>query len=291
MNYTIKNIKQDVLPNSTELEIIKNINMNPPECYDSLSDDDIELLKSKFITNPKYSKYNITIELIKSIRSNYIKNKMIEQHHKLESKIKSIIKDYNNQVSILELSKKYDGSPLNILRIIFKKTYSKTKAKIFFKKPKLLKSNDFAQFEIAKQHDAFALINQDAILEKALDFEQDIAKILDKLHIKYRTQEELMLEQTKTHGNPFNTPDFLIQSDFTINGMLIKWIDAKNYYGSNIKFIKKNLIEQTEKYIDKNGQKNCGCVIYKLGYNELYNVNNILFLSYNMFKQLAKTDN
>jgi hypothetical protein len=287
MNYTIKNIKQDVLPNFIELEIIKNINTKPPECYNTISDDEINLLRSKFITNTKYSKYNITIEQINSIRSNYIKNKMIEHHYKLESKIKSMIKDYNNDVSVLELSKKYDGSPLNILRIIFKKTYSKTKAKIFFKKPKLLKSYDLGQFESAKKHDAFALINQDAILEKANIFEHDISKILDKLNIKYRTQEELTLEQIKTHGNPFNTPDFLIQSDFTINNIPIKWIDAKNYYGSDIKFIKKNLIAQMEKYIDKYGP---GCVIYKLGFNELYNMKNILFLSYNIFKQLAKTD-
>ena len=44
--------------------------MKPPECFDIISTDEINLLRSKFITNPKYSKYNITIELIKSIRSN-----------------------------------------------------------------------------------------------------------------------------------------------------------------------------------------------------------------------------
>ena len=286
MNFTTDYIN-NVLPNSVELEIIKSINTNPPECYDNLTINEIDNLTDKFISNPEYSKYNINIEQIRSIRFGYITNQMIITHYKLTKNVKKIIKDYNKNLSVLELSKKYNGSPLNILRVIFKQIYSKQKAKNFFKHPNLLKPKDYEQFKLAKRHDAFALVNQDEVAEKANLFEEAIANVLDIHNILYSTQAELVEEQTKIYGKPINTPDFLIKTPIKINGFEVNWIDAKNFYGANVKFIKDSLIDQTKKYIDTYGP---GCVVYKLGFNDEFAIGKILFLSYNAFKTMTRTN-
>lgn len=283
MNVTIKNIK-NCLPDNVEKEILKHINKKSPFCYAKLLEEEIILLNKNIIENPYFKKYDINIEQIKSIRSSYVKNKMIMNHPKLIKNTNNIIKDYKNKISILNISKKYDGSPLNILRIILSKTNSKEKIKKFFNNPEFLNNYDFEQFNIAKKNDDFALVNQDETLKRATEFEKDIEQILINKNIEYETQEDLSREQIKTHGKAYCTPDFLIKTDFQINNRTVKWIDAKNFYGSNIHFIKSKIEEQTKKYLKNYGD---GCIIFKLGFNEVYNENkNILFLSWNSFLEI-----
>ncbi len=60
-----------------------------------------------------------------------------------------------------------------------------------------------------------------------------------------------------------------------IDNIKINWIDAKNYYGADISFIKKSINKQVLKYNQKYG---FGCIIFKLGFNDKLNVNNTLLL-------------
>ena len=207
---------------------------------------------------------------------------MIKKHSYLISNFKKIIHDYENKIGILVLSEKYDGSPLNIMRVILSKNNSKERVKKLFNNPKLLNDYDYEQFLIAKENDDFALVNQDTIQEHAMNFEKQLEEILIKNKVKYKTQEDLTQEQIKSHGKAFCTPDFLIESELTINGNQIKWIDAKNFYGSNTNFVKSKINEQTKKYIKNYGN---GSIVFNLGFNESYSNPNILFLSYNSLKK------
>jgi len=283
MKYIIQSIK-NILPNKVEKEILNIINKNPPNCYAKLTNTEIENINNKILNNPLYESYNINLEQIQSIRSSYVKNKMINNHSNLIKNTNNIINDYKNNNSILELSQKYDGSPLNIMRVILLKTNSKKKVKKIFNNPHLLNKYDYEQFILAKNNDDFALINQNDILLKATEFEKQIEQIIINNNILYKTQEDLSQEQIKSHGSPFCTPDFLIESELIINNKVIKWIDAKNFYGSDIKFVKSKIEEQTKKYLNNYGN---GCIVFKLGFNELYTENkNILFLSWNSFTDL-----
>lgn len=268
----------DVLPDDIEKQILNSINKKPPVCYSKMSAKEIEHLETNIINNSKFKKYNISIEQIKSIRSSFIKNKMIKKHHSLIAKSNNIVKDYDNKIGILAISEKYDGSPLNIMRVILSKTNSKEKVKKLFNNPKLLNDYDYKQFEIAKANDDFALVNQDLIQQHAEDFERQLEKILIKNKIKYKTQEDLTQEQIKSHGKAFSTPDFLIESELTINGQEVKWIDAKNFFGSNSNFVKSKINEQTKKYINNYGK---GSIVFNLGFNDGFSNPNILFLSWN----------
>lgn len=274
--------KIDVLPDEIEKQILNLVNKKAPNCYSQMSNTEIKFLKDNFINNSKFKKYNINLEQIQSIRSSYIKNKMIKKHPYLMAKSKNIIRDYENKIGILEISKKYDGSPLNIMRIILSKSNSKEKVKKLFNNPQLLNAHDKEQFTIAKENDAFALVNQDTIQLHAANFEKQIEQVLIKNKIKYKTQEDLTKEQIITHGKAFSTPDFLIESELLINGNQIKWIDAKNFYGSNTNFVKSKINEQTKKYINNYGD---GSIIFNLGFNDSYSNPNILFLSWNSFNK------
>lgn len=282
MSYNVENI--DILPDEVEKYIIKKINKKAPECYAKLSDEEINFLQKEIILNPLYKKYNISLEKINSIRSSYIKNKMIKTHFRLIKNTEKIVKDYYNNINVMELSKKYDASPLNIMRFVLLKNNSKEKVKKMFNNPRLLNYYDNEQFTIAKNNDDFALVNQNDILEKANLFEKQIEEILKINKIKYKTQEDLVKEQIKLYGKPINTPDFLIETNLKINDRNIKWIDAKNFYGSNINFVKSKINEQTKKYINNYGE---GCIIFNLGFNQTFMDNpNILFLSWNSFNKL-----
>ena len=274
--------KIDVLPDEIEKQILNLVNKKAPNCYSQMSNTEIKFLKDNFINDLKFKKYNINLEQIQSIRSSYIKNKMIKKHSYLIAKSKNIIRDYEKKIGILELSQKYDGSPLNIMRIILSKSNSKEKVKKLFNNPQLLNVHDKEQFTIAKENDAFALVNQDTIQVHAANFEKQIEQVLIKNKIKYKTQEDLTKEQIITHGKAFSTPDFLIESELLINGNQIKWIDAKNFYGSNINFVKSKINEQTKKYINNYGN---GSIIFNLGFNDSYSNPNILFLSWNSFNK------
>ena len=67
---------------------------------------------------------------------------------------------------------------------------------------------------------------------------------------------------------------------FKINGIKINWIDAKNFYGSNIKFDKKKIKKQVQKYINKFGT---GCIIFALGYNDHLLIDDVLLFSCDTF--------
>jgi hypothetical protein len=222
-------------------------------------------------------KIKIPIEIIYSMRSSYIKYKMIKTHHFLKDNIKKIIKDYNNGMEVLELSKKYNGSPLNILRLIFDNQNIKFK-NIVVNPKKMLTKKNYEQFKIAEQNDIFAVIDNREQLKQSIEFENKIEDYL-KLHkIKYQTQNELVEIQTKEFGHPISTPDFLIKSDLYINDNKINWIDAKNFYGANNKFITNSINKQIQKYINNYGS---GCIIFSLNVNENLKFNDVLLINYN----------
>lgn len=270
-------IKLNPFDDQIEKKIINKINKNPPESYDTMNPNELDniynLVKNNF--SEKQTK-NLSIKTILSIRGNYMREHMIYRHKSLMSNKKKIIQDYLDGIQLEKLVQKYDGSPLNLLRIIFEHKYHMKLTKII-KNQNILESQDLTQLEWAINHDAYALINQDDILTKSNEFEDKIKILLDKLNIRYKTQNQLIEEQVI----PTNTPDFLILDDFYLNGTKINWIDAKNFYGSKSKFIIKKIQSQTKKYIKEWGT---GAIIFNLGFNSELFFDNILLVDFDSFE-------
>ena len=261
------NVSMNKITQQIENTVISLINKKPPQCYDKMIVEEVnEIIK----------KVNIPIEIIYSMRSSYIKYKMIKKHHFLKDNIKKIIKDYNNGMEVLELSKKYDGSPLNILRLIFDNQNINFK-KVILNPKELLTKKNYEQFKIAEQSDFFAIIDGKEQLKQSMEFENKIEDYLKLHNIKYQTQNELVEIQTKEFGHPISTPDFLIKSDLYINDKKINWIDAKNFYGANNKFIINSIDKQIKKYLINYGS---GCIIFSLNVNENLKFNDVLLINY-----------
>jgi len=261
----------------SEKYVIKLLNKKPYKIYGKIDDNELNNIYNKI--NKKFN-VKITKEIILSIRSAYVKNHMINNNtNNIINNSNKIINDYNDNINILKISNKYDISPLNLLRFIFKNKYS-NKLTYLIKHTELLNNYDKSQLQLAIDNDEYALIDNSKILKDATNYELLIQDFLTKNNIKFKTQNQLVEEQIKLYGSPINTPDFLILSNLFIDDFKINWIDAKNYYGSNIYFIKKSITKQIKKY---NSEYGTGCIVFNLGFSEKLHFNNTLLLDNNSF--------
>jgi hypothetical protein len=228
-------------------------------------------LNNKDYLKIKKNYKDITEELCQSLKNAYIKNNMLIRYVHLKINSSLISEDYVNS-NVLLLSEKYDASPINIIRIVFThRGLSKTEIKNLFRNPNKMNKYDKSQFLLAKEYDIYGIEDKNQLINSQ-KFEKEIEKILLKNNVQFKTQEELTKEQMKDN-NVHSTPDFLIESELYINDKLVKWIDAKNFYGANTYFIKNGIKQQTKKYIDNYGY---GCIIFKYGYSSKLHFNDIL---------------
>lgn len=248
------NIKTNIISDIVEKYIIKNL---------TISFKGTSLKELNFIHKKVFKKFNLDINknIIKSIKSSYIKNYSIDSNYKITQNSEYILDNYLSK-GIMFLSKTLKLSPILLLKFIFK-----------FKDNRNISEYDKDQYKTAKKYD----VDQTEIIKASMYFEKYIQKFLDKNNIIYKTQETLTQEQVKEFGRPINTPDFLILSDLYINSKKINWIDAKNYYGANINFIITNIEKQVQKYIDSYG---FGCIIFKYGFNDNLHFNNVLLINF-----------
>jgi hypothetical protein len=264
------NIK-NIIPDEIEKFIIKKINKNAPECYSEITDDELNQINKKV-----FETFNININnhIIASIKSAYIKNYIIKNYFILNKNSKYILENYSKD-GVLKLSNKFNLSPMTIIRFVFDHIYHQ-KLKDLLVKNKLT-IYDQEQFKLANQNDIYVTLNQNDQSEQSILFEKQIEEFLIKNNVEYKTQEQLTKEQIIKFGKAINTPDFLITSEFIINSKKINWIDAKNFYGSNIEFIISKIKKQIKKYLESYGS---GCLIFNYGFNSNLLFQDVLILNY-----------
>ena len=251
--------------------------------YRKLTDKQLDKLNNYI----KKKKLDVSLNDILSIRSAYMTIKIIKDSSKLESSMNKINKLYKKGIKLSWISRKYDLSPILILKNIFSNNFSKEKIKDFFYGKQLNKLNkfDLEQLNFAKENDIFNKVDQTEQIKNSENFELEIRNFLIKNKIKFKTQNELAKEQIKKYGKTINTPDFLILSDFYINDKKINWIDAKNFYGANTFLIKKNIQKQIQKYIDEYG---FGSIIFSLNFSEKLYFDNVILINFNLLKNCNK---
>lgn len=216
---------------------------------------------------------DLSCDQIQSIRSAVVKEKIIFGYQRMNNQIAHIAAEYNTVasfissecndknltnsggVNILDLSTKYDFPPLNLLRgILIQNGMNKTTAyKIFAEKDtsivsSALSGRDFEQYILAKEHDAESIFNQFMIDKIAQENEDRFVKYFKSVGIQLVDQNQLVKEQIAEHGRAILTPDILFLDTVYINGVLIKWIDYKDYAGTPIKFLYNSNKEQAAKY-------------------------------------------
>ena len=258
----------------TELKLSKAVVIEGN--YKKLNESQIEKIRSYILNKP-----NLTLDDVLSMRSSYMNMKIMENNNKLLKKIRLFKKLYLKGISIKELSKIHDFSPISMLKNIFYKLgMSKNKVKDYFNKVGNISAFNLEQINFALENDIFNKVDQSEQIENSQNFEDLIKEFLLNKNINFKTQDELKKEQIIEYGKPINTPDFLILSNLVINGKKINWIDAKNFYGANTFLIKKKIKKQVQKYIDDYGY---GCILFSLNFSEKLNFDNVLLLSFRSF--------
>jgi hypothetical protein len=255
-------------------DIEKYIIKHTHKTFRRLTDEELNKVRQK-VTNKFH--IDISTNIISSINSSYIKNFIIEKYYRVNKYKNRILSMYPNY-DIIKISKKYGISPMTIMKIIIENKYHKNLSEV---NNSNVSEIDFTQFKIASNYDNYYQLNQQDVSKESKEFEIKIEDILKKHDIKYQTQDDLVIEQTKIYGKPINTPDFLIKSDLIINDKKVNWIDAKNFYGSKTKFVINRIKKQIKKYISSYGT---GCIIFNYGYNSLLSFDNVLILCYESLK-------
>lgn len=259
-------LKSKIIPNKIEKKIKYYVDAS--RNFGEPNDDKLEKFKKK---------YNISIQILRSMVSSYTKNKIIENYQHLLNQKKKLYKEYKNGKSIMDLSKTYNNSPMTVFRILLrsKGLSKKDIKKVLKKQDKYLTGRDMEQLKIALENDWYASVDQGDQLQKSLEYEAKIKAFLDKHNVKYQTQDDLQnIENCKTQN--LLTPDFLIKGDLKINDKKINWIDAKNFYGANTRLNKYKFKKQAGKYNKAFGS---GALIFSLGFSDKLCIDNTSLLS------------
>ena len=214
----------------------------------------------------KIDSLNINLDQALSLRSALLQQKTVFSHHRMRSKGKQLRRLYDEGVSIVDLSRKFDFPPMNIFRtVLSEKGWSKARIKSNFKEPTKFKKREREEFEKAEAADRVSNVDQSETHEKADLFEDILADWFEEKGVKLRRQPEMVAEQNQEHGRPIRTPDLLFLDHVEINGEPIAWIDAKHYYGADVEFQRKKMAKQMTRYIDEWGY---GAVVYRHGFSE-----------------------
>ena len=207
----------------------------------------------------------ITLEQTLSLRAALNQEKSVYSHSKLMRHSNEISRRYNSGESVIALSKRFDAPPVNTFRAVLTgRGWSKSRIKdTLNKNPSKLNTRDREQFELAESVDRVSSVNQTETQNAAEIFEEILCSYFTGLGVRFRRQEELLDEQKRNEGRAIITPDLLLLDDVRINGTPCAWIDAKHFFGADLKFPKKKTQKQVDRYVAEYGQ---GAIVYRHGF-------------------------
>ena len=212
------------------------------------------------------SDHNMTLDQALSLRSALMQQKTVYGHGRLRSRGKDMLRLYKEGVSVVDISQRFDGPPMNVFRLILAEMrWSKTKIKESLREPSRLKQRERDEFEAAEAADRVSNVDQGESQEKADLFEDILADWFEEQGVRLRRQPEMVKEQKQTLGRPVRTPDILFLDHVFINERPVAWIDAKHFYGADVEFQRKKMAKQMDRYIEEWGS---GAVVYRHGFSE-----------------------
>ncbi len=207
--------------------------------------------------------------IVKSLRSNHLRNKIRVNARRISRKIGHISKQYIQGISIEELSREYDYPKVNILRKILGKEYGLDRdatSHLWRESPDSELIWEDINNEVLRK-DWEASINSDEITSKVMtNNTQNVASVvedkisvkLDRLGLKYKTEKDLREEGCGV------TPDFLLtDGSLIVNRTEIKWIEVKSFFGYPSSPKDRNILSQIKKCNKKLGKY--GILIHKAG--------------------------
>ena len=207
----------------------------------------------------------ISLEQALSLRAALNQEKSVYSHSKLMRRSNEFSRRYDSGESVISLSKRFDAPPVNTFRAVLTgRGWTKTRIKdTLNKNPSKLNKRDREQFELAESVDRVSSVNQTETQNAAEVFEEILCDHFSSLGIRFRKQDDLLNEQKRSEGRAIITPDLLLLDDVRINGIPCAWIDAKHFFGADLKFPRKKTQKQVDRYVAEYGQ---GAIVYRHGF-------------------------
>jgi hypothetical protein len=260
-------ISREVL--SDMLNVIKHRHQSNPN-FNAMSDDDAKFYERQaHIINNKYNLHFETTHMqLCAIRGMEMQIMIAHSKHKIESMAKTIKEDFESGFELTLIADKHKlPYILTLKQLCADFGYSQQDIKDFLRKnkpfPEKLSALN-AELDSILKSDMTSSLNSNEARLRATEFENDVAKMLKDLGIKFVTEEGIKSAHNDNNGEALTTPDFLLDKgqSITLNEFPIKWIEVKNYPYYGHKFLEKGVQQQAKKYQAKYGS---GVFIFKCG--------------------------
>ncbi|KAL8008113.1 putative tetratricopeptide-like helical domain superfamily [Plasmopara halstedii] len=230
----------------------------------------------------------ITTNMTINLRKQLLRMSLLVNTHRVRRDETKICKEYDSGRSLIELSTAHNYPPVSLMRVILRaKGKSQLEIKNALAKPNLILSKR-DQRELRKASDYDSIHKSDPLIEapqySTVSLERAIEHFLKAKGIRLKTQAELSADQHGTHGRAVMSPDILLLDPVIINGVPIRWIDAKNYYGAHI--VSKRLIStQVSNYVKEWGP---GAIVFGMGYSDMFSLPGVICLDTTPFPSTRK---
>ena len=155
-----------------------------------------------------------------------------KRFHFVKQKAPDMLREWKKGKTLMEISNKYRFPPILTAMFIFLEDgASRKEFWEFIRKPELLESKQTADEvrEVVKHDFVYSPDANDKQRERGVWGETLLQNWLDEQEIKYRTEEDLRGEGTKT-------PDCLFDEPMCYDGHKICWIESKASFGDNVEF-------------------------------------------------------
>jgi hypothetical protein len=217
-------------------------------------------------------------ELILVLYTQKTVRKATKRFYKVKNRAKSLLKKWNEGRAFLSLARELGFPPiLTAYLILLENDITRKRFWEYVKNPEKIKDNRLRK-EIADivAHDiVYSPEGNEMQYERGKRGEQRLCEWLDKQNLKYRTEDQIKGEYSKT-------PDALLTKPLKTNGMSIHWIESKASFGDEVE-IRRNTKRQLKAYTEMFGS---GMVVYWFGFIEdVHSPKNVLIVDDEFFKK------
>jgi hypothetical protein len=217
-------------------------------------------------------------ELILVLYTQKTVRKATKRFYKVKHRAKPLLKKWNEGRTFLSLAKELGFPPiLTAYIILLENNITRKKFWEFVKNPDNIKDLRLRSeiYEIVKSDIVYSPEGNEMQYERGKRGEDRLCEWLDRQNVKYKTEDDLKGQYSKT-------PDALLSTPIKTNGMSIHWIESKASFGDEVE-IRRNTKRQLKAYTEMFGS---GIVVYWFGFIEsVHPPKNVLIVDGSFFEK------
>jgi hypothetical protein len=217
-------------------------------------------------------------ELILVLYTQKTVRKATKRFYKVKNRAQHLLKKWNEGNSFMSLARELGFPPiLTAYLILLENDITRKRFWDYVKNPEKIKDNRLRKeiSEIVSNDIVYSPQGNEMQYERGKKGEERLCEWLDRQNLKYRTEDQIKGEYSKT-------PDALLNKPLKTNGMSIHWIESKASFGDEVE-IRRNTKRQLKAYTEMFGS---GMVVYWFGFIEgVHPPKNVLIVDSEFFEK------